>query len=127
MEFSRHNPPAVAAPQGGYAHGLALPAGARLLFISGQVPQLGDGRVPPDFEGQCRAVWTNILEILSSAGLTVANLAKVTTYLTRQDQADANGRIRREVLGSHRPALTVVVVQTLESQWLLESEAIAAS
>ena len=56
----------------------------------------------------------------------VENLVKVTTYLTRQDQAESNGRIRREVLGSHRPALTVVVLQTLESQWLVEIEAIAA-
>jgi 2-iminobutanoate/2-iminopropanoate deaminase len=126
MEFTRHDPPSVAAPQGGYTHGLALPAAARLLFISGQVPELGDGSVPPDFEGQCRAVWRNILAILESAGLTVANLVKVTTYLTSQDQAASNSRIRREMLGAVKPALTVVVLQTLESQWLLEIEAIAA-
>jgi enamine deaminase RidA (YjgF/YER057c/UK114 family) len=58
--------------------------------------------------------------------MTVADLVKVTTFLTRQDQADTNGRIRREFLGGHRPALTVVVVETLESQWLLEIEAVAA-
>jgi 2-iminobutanoate/2-iminopropanoate deaminase len=126
MEFTRHDPRAVAAPQGGYAHGLALPAGARLLFISGQVPELSDGTVPPDFEAQCRAVWANILAVLASANLTVAHLVKVTTYLTSQHQADTNGRIRREVLGPVKPALTVVVVQTLEPQWLLEIEAVAA-
>ena len=48
-------------------------------------------------------------------------------YLTDRDQADANGRIRREVLpAGTRPALTVLVAQTLESPWLLEIEAIAA-
>jgi len=126
MESVRHDPPGVAAPRGSYTHGLELPPGARLLFISGQVPERPDGTVPPDFDGQCRAVWGNIVAVLSSAGMGVANLIKVTTFLTRQDQADANGRIRREVLGSHRPALTVVVLQTLESQWLLEIEAMAA-
>ena len=97
-----------------------------MLFISGQIPELADGAVPADFDGQCRAVWRNILAVLASANMTVLNLVKVTTFLTHQDQADANGRIRREVLGTSRPALTVVVVQTLESQWLLEIEAIAA-
>jgi enamine deaminase RidA (YjgF/YER057c/UK114 family) len=126
MELVRHDPHQVAAPRGSYTHGLELPPGTRLLFISGQVPELSDGSVPPDFDGQCRAVWANIVAVLASAGMTVENLVKVTTYLTRQDQADANGRLRREVLGSHRPALTVVVLQTLDSQWLLEIEAIAA-
>jgi 2-iminobutanoate/2-iminopropanoate deaminase len=126
MDFIRHNPNDVSAPQGGYSHGLEIPSEARLLYISGQVPERNDGSVPPDFEGQCRAVWANIVAILASAHMTVNNLVKVTTYLTNQQQADANGRIRREILGGVRPALTVVVVQTLESQWLLEIEAIAA-
>ena len=126
MDFVRHDPRSVAAPRGSYTHGLEVPPGARILFISGQIPELADGTVPSDFEGQCRAVWSNIQAVLAGAGMSVANLVKVTTYLTRQDQADPNGRIRREVLGASRPALTVVVTQTLESQWLLEIEAIAA-
>jgi enamine deaminase RidA (YjgF/YER057c/UK114 family) len=126
MDFIRHDPRAVSPPRGSYAHGVEIHGGARLLCISGQIPEKLDGTVPADFEGQCRAVWANILAVLASAEMTVANLVKVTTYLTRQDQADANGRIRREVLGSVRPALTVVVVQTLESQWLLEIDAVAA-
>jgi enamine deaminase RidA (YjgF/YER057c/UK114 family) len=127
MEFIRHDPPAVTPPRGGYTHGLEVPAGARLLFISGQIPEREDGTVPPDFEGQCRVVWANILAVLASADLTVASLVKVTTCLTRRDQAGVNSRIRQEVLGDARPALTVVVVQTLESPWLLEIEAIAAA
>lgn len=125
-DFIRHDPPGVSPARGSYAHGLEVPHGTRFLFISGQIPERPDGTVPPDFEGQCRAIWDNILTVLESAHMTVKNLVKVTTYLTRQDQADANGLIRREVLGAVRPALTVVVVQTLESQWLLEIEAIAA-
>ena len=126
MDLIRHDPRAVSAPRGSYAHGLEIQRGTRLLFISGQIPEQADGTVPPDFEDQCRAVWNNIVQVLASAGMTVANLVKVTTYLTRQDQADTNGSIRREFLGEVRPALTVVVVQTLESQWHLEIEAVAA-
>lgn len=126
MEFTRIDPAEVTAPQGGYTHGLVIPSRARMLYISGQIPELADGTVPADFDGQCRAVWRNIVAILASANMSLTNLVKVTTILTRRDQADANSRIRREVLGAIRPALTVVVAQTLESQWLLEIEAIAA-
>jgi len=127
MDMIRHDPATASAPRGGYTHGLEIRSGGRLLFISGQIPELSDGTVPRDFEGQCRAVWGNILAVLARADMTVAHLVKVTTYLTAQDQADANGQIRREFLGAHRPALTVVVVQTLERQWMLEIEAIAAA
>jgi len=126
MDLTRHDPRGVSPPRGSYTHGLEIQRGTRLLFISGQIPERPDGTVPADFEGQCRAVWSNILEVLADAAMTVANLVKVTTFLTRQDHADPNGRIRREFLGDVRPALTVVVLQTLESQWLLEIEAIAA-
>ena len=67
-----------------------------------------------------------VVAVLADAGMQPAHLVKVTTFLTGRDQADANSRIRRERLGPVRPALTVVVVETLESEWLLEIEAIAA-
>lgn len=123
----RHNPAGVAPPEGGYSHGVEVPAGQRLLFVSGQIPAQRDGTVPLDFEGQCRAAWANVLAVLASARLGPQHLVKVTTYLTDRTQAAANGRIRRECLGDLRPALTVVVAQTLESPWLLEIEAIAAA
>jgi enamine deaminase RidA (YjgF/YER057c/UK114 family) len=55
------------------------------------------------------------------------HLVKVTTYLTSRDHAEINGRVRRERLGEVRPALTVVIVETLAAEWLLEIEAIAAA
>ena len=122
----RHNPDSVGAPQGGYSLGLELEAPARLLFISGQVPETADCQVPDDFEGQCRQVWRNIESVLAAADLGLGDLVKVNTFLTDRGQADANGAIRREFLGEHRPALTVIVAQTLESQWMLEIEAVAA-
>ncbi len=96
-----------------------------MLFISGQIPELPDGQVPEAFADQCHAVWRNIVAILQSAGMTTANLVKVTTFLTDREQATANGEIRRSYLGTHQPALTVIVAQTLASPWLLEIEAIA--
>jgi 2-iminobutanoate/2-iminopropanoate deaminase len=122
-----YNPGSIAPPIGGYSHGVEIGPGQRLLFISGQIPAAPDGTVPADFEGQCAAAWFNVLAVLESAGLGPHDLVKVTTWLTDRSQADANGRIRRAHLDGARPALTVVVAQTLESPWLLEIEAIAAT
>jgi 2-iminobutanoate/2-iminopropanoate deaminase len=122
-----HNPADIPAPSGNYAYGLEVRSGARLLFISGQIP--GDEEAadfPRDFETQCRIIWRNIFSILASAQMEPRHLVKVTTYLTHPDQVVLNSRIRQEILGDHKPALTVMIAQTLTPDWLLEIEAIAA-
>ena len=50
--LTRLNPSTVAPPAGRYSHGVLVPAGAKLLFISGQVGIEPDGSVPSDFVGQ---------------------------------------------------------------------------
>lgn len=126
MERIAHNPATVPAPAGGYSQALET-RGGRLLHISGQIPQRADGTVPADFAGQCRAAWDNIGALLAAAGMSYANLVKVTTYLTSRDLAAVNSHIRQQVLGDARPALTVVIAQTLDPAWLLEIEAVAAA
>ncbi|WP_407119115.1 RidA family protein [Bradyrhizobium sp. LMG 9283] len=121
-----HNPATVHPPAGGYSMGLELKQHRRLLFISGQVPDTPDGTVPDGFEAQCEQAWRNVREVLAAAGLGVEHLVKVTTFLTDRSQVVTNRAIRRAMLGEHQPALTVVVVETVDSKWLLEIEAIAA-
>jgi enamine deaminase RidA (YjgF/YER057c/UK114 family) len=106
--------------------GLELKQHRRLLFISGQVPERPDGTVPEGFEAQCEQAWRNVIEVLAAAGLGVEHLVKVNTFLTDRNQLVTNRTIRGRALGEHRPALTVVVAQTVDSKWLLEIEAIAA-
>lgn len=127
MTFRSHNPLKVPRPVGRYAQGLEVQSGARLLYVSGQIPESSAGEIPRGFEAQCRLAWSHVGDILDSAGMTYENLVKVTTFLTDRAQADMNGAVRREILGSHEPALTVVVVQTLNPDWLLEIEAVAAA
>ena len=125
--FIPHNPETVAAPVGSYNHGLEVGPNHRFLFISGEIPELSNGIVPPTFEEQCEAVWQNIERILNSAGMGIENLVKITTYLTDRSYATANGEIRRRHLGATKPALTVIITQTLDPLWLLEIDAIAAA
>lgn len=112
---------------GGYSQALLVEHAERLLFVSGQIPVAPGGRVPTDFESQCRIVWSNVVAQLNAAQMTVSNLTKVTIFLSSREYAEANGRIRQEFLGGHSPALTVVITGIFEESWLIEIEAIAAA
>lgn len=57
----------------------------------------------------------------------MANLVKVTTYLGDRSYSATNSGVRREVLGEHRPALTVIVAAIFDPEWMIEIEAIAAA
>jgi enamine deaminase RidA (YjgF/YER057c/UK114 family) len=112
---------------GGYTQGLRVRGLSELLVISGQVPETRDGVIPRDFEAQCRQAWANVISVLDAAGLTTAHLLKVTTYLSDRRHAETNSQVRREVLGAHRPALTVVIAGIFDERWLLEIEAMAGA
>lgn len=126
MKTTAINADAVPDPVGGYSQAILLERFERLLFVSGQIPETGDGRTPHDFESQCRLVWSNVLAQLDAAGMSVSNLVKVTTFLSSRRYAEPNGRIRAEVLGGHRPALTVIITGIYDDGWLIEIEAVAA-
>lgn len=126
MPFARHNPASVPPPVGRYSQGLELPAGARILFISGQIPERPGQAIPADFRGQAEFVWQNISDVLAAAGMGISDLVKVTTFLTSREQVQANREVRNRFLGETNPAMTVIVAQTLDANWLLEIEAIAA-
>lgn len=127
MRLVASNAASAPPPAGGYAQALSVEDARRVVFISGQVPETADGTVPPDFESQCRLVWANVGAQLEAAGLSIGNLVKVTTYLASREHAVANRAVRKEVLGAHAPALTVVIAGIFDERWLLEIEAIAAA
>jgi len=123
-----HNPSSVFPPYRGYVHALEVPAGSRLLFISGLNGFERDGITMPDsFEGQAELIWAHIRSILTSAGMTVANLVSLRTYLADPRHDEANAQMRAKQLGTHRVSSTVVCCQLLESKWKLEIEAVAAA
>ena len=115
------------APQagGGYSQGVSVTA-QELVFISGQIPVDTNDHVPGSFDQQARLVWQNILAQLDHVGMTGEHIVKVTTFLSDRSFREANSAIRREVLGNHAPALTVIICDIYDEAWLLEIEVIAA-
>lgn len=125
MQKTSFNPDGVAAPVGGYAHGCLVTEGRRILFVSGQIPAAPDGSIPADFESQARNVWRNIETVLKQAGMGFDNLVKVTAFLTDRAHILPNRKIRTEMLGDRRIAMSAIIAGTLDPAWLLEVEAIA--
>jgi 2-iminobutanoate/2-iminopropanoate deaminase len=110
-----------------YSQAVSVSGHERLLFISGQIPADKDGNVPNGFEAQAKACWANLIAQLEATNMAVENLIKVTVFLKRYEDRDVNARIRFEVLGDHRPALSTIVTDVYDPDWLLEIEAIAAA
>jgi len=127
MELKHHSPAALYPAAGPYAHAVEVSGADRLLFVSGTMGLTPDGVAPGDFETQCEQAWRNIGAILDGAGLSLRHLVKVTCFLSHPGQRAANAAIRERVLGDHKVAVTVVGATLLESDWLLEIEAIAAA
>jgi enamine deaminase RidA (YjgF/YER057c/UK114 family) len=110
-----------------YTHGTLVRGAQQTLYISGQPPWTIKGDIPADFAGQCRLAWDNVKSVLADVGMTVDNLAKVTVYLSDRQYRAANSQIRHEVLGDHRPAITIIITGIYDEAWLLEIEAIAVA
>lgn len=122
-----HNPKDVHAPLSNYAHGIEAPAGARWLYVSGQIGMGADGKVGKTFEEQAETAWKNLLAVLKSAGMGAGDLVKVTTYLTRREDIKANRAIRDKHMSGARAASTMVLISGLATpELLIEVEAHAA-
>jgi 2-iminobutanoate/2-iminopropanoate deaminase len=125
--FTPFNPPTVPAPAGRYSQGVLVPAGARLLYVSGQIGAELDGSVPSEFTRQAENAWRSLLGVLEAAGMTADNLVKVTAFLTRPADLGAYRTVRNSIASEIRPASTLVFVAALaDPRWLVEIEAVAA-
>ncbi len=115
--------------RGIYAHSREAAAGSRLLFISGQFGVAPDGSLASDFAAQTEQAMTNVELLLGHAGMTRANLVKLSYFVTRTDDLATLGEIRRRRWSqTEPPAVTVLVVAGLaRADYLVEIEAIAAS
>jgi enamine deaminase RidA (YjgF/YER057c/UK114 family) len=127
--MKRHNPFPVLGNYGAiYAHGVEVPAGARTLHVSGQVGIDSDGKtVEGGFDAQCRQAIANLERVLASADMTLADIVKITVYLTRREDLPRLRDVRTDRLAV-APAVTVVIVAGLhDPEWLVEVDAVATA
>jgi enamine deaminase RidA (YjgF/YER057c/UK114 family) len=117
----------IALPRAHYSHGVEVPANARWLVPAGAVPIAPDGSIPLGIEAQAERCWLNVLAVLASARMTLADVVKVTIYLTRKEDMPGFRKVRDRILGEHRPASTLLVVSGLANpEYLVEIDVVAA-
>ena len=121
-----HNPKGVVLA-GKYALGCEAPAGARLLFVAGQVGLDSRGKLPPGIEAQCENAWRNIGLVLKSAGMGYGDIVKMTTFLTDSRFIVPNRTVRDKYIKEPYTASTLLIVQGLaDPAMLVEIEVVAA-
>ena len=117
----------VAQKIGTYSDGVAVPADAKWVFVSGTPGMLPDGSYADGITAQAEQAWKNVLAILAQAGMGVKDLVKVTHYLVRQEDIKEYVVVRARYLGDARPASMLLVVPGLvKPEILVEIEACAA-
>ncbi len=122
-----HNPKSVALA-GKYSLAAGVPAGARVVFVAGQVGLDGSGKLADGIDAQCDQVWKNIGEVLKAAGMSFKDIVKINTFLTDSRFIAANRAAREKVIGEPYPASTLLIVQGLaDPAMLVEIEVVAAA
>ncbi len=125
------NPEELAAPKG-YSNGMLAPAGARMLFVAGQIGWDADARLVSErFSEQFRQALSNVMSVVRAAGGSASDLGRLTIYVVDRHEYLAQikevGAAYREVVGRHYPAMALVEVNALlEPGAKVEIEATAA-
>ena len=112
-------------PTTGYSHAVRA---ENMVLISGQVAQDKNGETVAqgDFAGQARQVFQNLQSICEELGGTLADLAKITIYLTDVRNIEAFRTVRNGFMQEPFPASTLLIIDGLaKPEWLIEVEATA--
>ena len=115
------------APKG-YANGMA--ADGRIVVTGGVIGWDHHGHLAKGFVAQVRQTLGNIAAILAEGDARPEHLVRLTWYVVDMDEYLSNlkelGKIYREILGGHYPAMALVqVVRLVEKAARVEIEATA--
>jgi enamine deaminase RidA (YjgF/YER057c/UK114 family) len=108
-------PPGWSRPRG-YSNGVV--ASGRLVFISGQIGWDEQCQFQSaDFVGQARQALQNVLAILAESGGGPEHVTRLMWYVVDKNEYIASykalGKVYRELMGDHYPAMTAVQVSAL--------------
>lgn len=122
------NPPSVPRPIRGYYSNCVRVRAGSMLFISGQIGTDVNGNVvSKDVALQADQALRNIELLLKANGATMADIVKVTVYVTDIGYLDEIAPVRLKYFPENGPASAIVEVSGLALPDLkVEIEAIAA-
>lgn len=122
MSIERH--PSSFAPTS-FADAVAVSGPGRWINVAGQVGMDAEGKVEGDLAAQTHATFDHIERILGEAGATLADVVKITVYLTSLEDYASFSAVRAERFGEVLPASAAVQVAGLLLGAEVEIEALA--
>jgi 2-iminobutanoate/2-iminopropanoate deaminase len=118
-------PRGASRPRGAWSQGVRA---GDLLFVAGQVGEDENGVIthPDDIEVQADLALANVLGVVRAAGGDIANIVKITAFITDREDFAGYDAARRRFFGGEFPASsTVIVAGLVQPDYLLEVEAVA--
>jgi enamine deaminase RidA (YjgF/YER057c/UK114 family) len=107
------NPINVHAPLAAYVHQIEVTGPERLLILSGQVGQNGDGSVPESAIEQLEIALENLKRNLQAANMDVTDLLKVTFYLVGDMDVSARRQVISNWFQGFKPCTTLLFIAAL--------------
>jgi reactive intermediate/imine deaminase len=116
--------PGAPAPGGHYSQAIVH---GGLVYVSGQLPVVQEQPHDPaaPFETQVRRALDNVASVLAVSGSSLERTLKVSAYIVGVENWIAFNAIYAQVLGSAKPARSVIPVRELHYGYLVEIDAIA--
>lgn len=123
-------PDTIRPPFARYAHGVEVPAGARLLVCSGQLGIGPDDLAPDTAQAQAALCFANLDAVLAEGGMGRGDVVRINAYVT--DRAHMAGYMAARdawlaAVPDHLPASTLMIVGGFtRPEFKVEIELIAA-
>jgi 2-iminobutanoate/2-iminopropanoate deaminase len=114
------------AAVGPYSQAVAVPAGGKVVYLSGQIglePATGV-MVNATFEAEVRRAFANMTAVVTAAGGSLAQVVKLTLFLTDLSRFGQVNDIMAELIPQPFPARSTVGVKELPKGAQFEVEAI---
>lgn len=102
-----------------YSKAVTVSGAGKTVYVSGMI---ASGATLAEQTNGC---FDQIEAALKAAGATLANVVRITAYLTQLDEYAQYARVRGERFGKHLPASAAVQVAGLLQNGLIEIDAVA--
>lgn len=120
-------PETIRRPFARYSHGVEVPAGARLVFASGQLGIAPDDLIPNDVGEQADLCFRAIGEILKEAGMGFADLVRINAFVSDRNYLKPYMDSRDRHVAAPPPASTLMIVSGFaRPEFKVEVEVVAA-
>ena len=127
MTITFLNPSNAPKPAANYSNVAIIPAGKKLLSISGQIGNDIEGEIAESLEDQYRLALQNINLIVESQRGTKDDIAKITVFMTDEPDWVKTKSAADDFLPSPRPSMSFIYVKGLfRPDIKVEIEALAA-